>query len=159
MSKMESYTGPTDLVYGIGPSGEDVIYADRETALYVAELYEALMSRTWGDFRDAAPPGAWEEFMEKRGCDYDNDGNPIDDFPTGAEPFGAYIETGYPEWLAASMLSWFPQDLIDKYGGSVASPSFDGAFSLVLPSEVAEDIAVDLRTRGCTVEPSPVVLI
>jgi len=120
-----------------------------------SQLYDALRSNTWAEFRVSLPEGGWEEFVEKFG---DND-DPVDDFPTGSEPFdGDYMQTGYPEWLANTEIQWFPEDLIKKYGGSVEH-SMASDDSLYLPAEKAEEIAHDLRALGHSVEPSPVDLI
>jgi hypothetical protein len=97
--------------------------------------------------------GGWEEFMEREGCEHDDEGNSIDEFPTGDEPFGDYITTGYPEWLAESMLSWFPKDLIKKYG-SVEPPGFDSDETLYLPPEAAEDVAANCEHEGAPSNPS-----
>ena len=48
-------------------------------------------------------------------------------------------------------LRWFPQDLIDKYGGEVdwANANYD---NLSLPDDAADDIADELRARGHRVD-------
>ena len=127
--------------------------------MYVSQLYDALCSSTWSAFRTSLPRGGWEEFLERFGGEYDDDGNPVDDFPTGSESFdNDYQQTGYPEWLANTELDWFPEDLIEKYGGSIEH-SMASDDSLYLPAAAAEEIAADLRARGHNVEPSPVDLI
>jgi hypothetical protein len=159
MPGTEEYKRPKDLVYRANSDIGSVVFADRETALYAAQIYDALTSETWAKFRATLPEGGWGEYLQRWGAQ-DDEGNPVDDFPTGDERFdGDRGETGYPEWLASTMLSWFPDDLIEKYGGSALAPGFDGEWSLYLPFEAAEEIATDLRARGCTVEPSPVDLI
>ncbi|MBU3751376.1 MAG: hypothetical protein FGM52_13195 [Mycobacterium sp.] len=52
---------------------------------------------------------------------------------------------------AAAMLWWFPLDLADRYGGLVVSGGHDGPPWLLLPGERAEEIAAELRARGCSV--------
>lgn len=54
-------------------------------------------------------------------------------------------------WLPEEEVEWFPEDLIDKYGGDVdwANPNYD---NLSLPGDAADDIADELRTRGHRVE-------
>ena len=150
-----------DIVYKV-KDGEEVIFAERDKALYVAQLYEALRSSTWAEFRSSLPEGGWEEFLEKFGA-YINDsesGEPVDDYPRGSEPFNymRYFQTGYPEWLANTELDWFPDDLIEKYGGWVGH-NMASDDSLFLPAEAAEELVEELRARGHTVEPSPVDLI
>jgi hypothetical protein len=89
---------------------------ERRVALYVAQLYDALRSNTWAEFRASLPAGGWEEFVEKFG---DSD-DPVDDFPTGSEPFDRdYMQTGYPEWLANTEIRWFPNDLIKSMAGAL----------------------------------------
>jgi hypothetical protein len=58
MPSTEGYTGPTDLVYNVG-DGDNVVFADRDTALCVAHLYDALNSKTWAEFRVKLPEGGW----------------------------------------------------------------------------------------------------
>jgi hypothetical protein len=148
-----------DLVYSINEEISNVVFAERNRALYVDQLYDALTSRTWDEFRASLPEGGWEEFLERFGGEYDADDNLVDDFPTGSEPFdNDYQQTGYPDWLANIELDWFPEDLIEKYGGQVEH-SMASDDSLHLPAEKAEEIAADLRERGHTVEPSPIDLI
>src|ERR1700730_16868169 len=104
-----------DIVYKADEEGRNVVFAEREKALYVSQLYDALCSSTWSAFRTSLPRGGWEEFLERFGGEYDDDGNPVDDFPTGSEPFDIdYQQTGYPEWLANTEVDWFPEDLIEK---------------------------------------------
>jgi hypothetical protein len=76
-----------DLIYSSDDEGANVVFADRAKAFYVAQLYEALGSRTWGEFRTNLPQGGWEEFLERSGAESDDDGNLVDEFPTGDESF------------------------------------------------------------------------
>ena len=148
-----------DLVYKVDDENGNVVFAAREKALHVAQTYNALEnSKSWAEFRAQLPRGGWEEFLVRR-ADRDDDDNPVDNFPTGCEPFDAtIIETGHPEWLANTAISWFPTDLIKKYNGKVEhSPASDD--SLYLPADKAQEIAADLRVLGHAVEPSPVDLI
>lgn len=158
MGNTAGYTGPVDLVYQVNEDSGGVVFADREKALYVAQIYEALDSKTWGEFRAKLPAGGWQEFVEHWSGE-DEEGNLVDDFPDGSAPFdGCYMETGYPEWLANTAVYWFPKDLVEKYGGWV-DHNMASDDSLWLPGDQAEEIADDLRALGCTVEPSPVDLI
>ena len=147
-----------DLLYKVGDSG-NVVFAERDRALYAAQLYEALTAETWGEFREKLPEGGWEEFLEKFGGDYEDSGEPVDNFPQGGEPFhgSRYSETGYPEWLAATELQWFPENLVEQFDGFLEF-GLDNS-SLYLPGEKAEEIADALRALGHTVEPSPVDII
>ena len=153
MSSTEKYSGPKDLVYQVEQDKDRVIFTDRETALYVAQLWKAESSKTWAEFRAMLPTGGLDEFLEYFADEYDDDCNPVDNFPTGDEPFGPHFKEGFPEWLADSMLSWLPKDLIEKYGRH--EPYGITSFA----ADSAGDIIAELRKRGCTVEPSPVFLI
>lgn len=158
LSDSSKYTGPTDVVYAVNEYG-DAVFAERRKALYVAQLYKALQSETWAEFRATLPEGAWEDYLDRFG-EYDDDGDLVDNFPSGHEKFDGWDgETGYPEWLAASMLGWFPDHLISKFNGQIVPPNFDGESSLSLPGDRVEEIASELRAMGCKVEPSPVDLI
>lgn len=84
-------------------------------------------------------PGGMEEVLERFGGQ-DESGDVIDDFPTGNAPFlfsDCYSQTGYPEWLANTAVYWFPEELVEKYGGWV-DHSMASDDSLYLLAESAE---------------------
>ena len=153
MPKIEGYTGPKHLVYQVDEKSDKVIFADREKALYVAQLWQALTFHTWAEFRAKVPSGRMDDFLEHFADEFDAEGNPVDSFPTGDEPFGPHFVDGYPEWLAESMFSLLPEDVIDKY--VLPAPFCSGH----VPAGAAQNIVAELREQGCTVEPSPVFLI
>jgi hypothetical protein len=77
-----------ELVYKVNKETDNGVFADRDRALYVAQLYDALCPGTWAEFRSSLPEGGWEEFLERFGA-YENDGDsgePVDDYPRGNEP-------------------------------------------------------------------------
>lgn len=145
-----------DIVYRIiegayGP--ESVVFAERGRAHYVAHIYKALEeSKTWGDLRRNLPDGEWEGHFSVYFEDREEE-IPADDEPFDAEEAPGYADGDYPAWLAQEQLSWFPKELIDKYGGDVDSSVLNGEF-LDLPADKAEQIAEDLRAMGHTVEPT-----
>ncbi len=47
---------PAELVYRVGPANDGVVFATPERARYVANLFDALDSKTWGEFRSRIPP-------------------------------------------------------------------------------------------------------
>lgn len=144
------YDGPKDLVYQILENEWRLVIADREKALYTAQLGEALMSETWAEFRAKLPPGGLEEFLERYAQERDERGDPVDTFPTGDEPYSSHHEDGYPEWLGQSMFEWLPRGFLDRY--REPEPFTDGC----IPPEVAPEALATLRALGCRVEPSPV---
>ena len=59
----------------------------------------------------------------------------------------AAIQPEAPEWVRQSQLDWFPEELIDKYGGTLYRTRLNGD-ALDLPADKAEQIAEDLRALG-----------
>lgn len=151
MSSAENYSGPTDLVYQV--DDYKLIVADRRNAVYTAQLWHALTSKTWAEFRAKLPEGGLDEFLELFAEERDDDGTPIDTFPKGDEPFGPFVAEDFPEWLAQSMLAWLPTEVADNYVQHEVGT--DG----YIPAAAADDVLAALRAQGCTVEPSPVFLI
>ena len=145
-----------DSVYRIieGTCGpENVVFAERSRAEYVAHIYKALQeSKTWGEFRRNLPEGEWEDRFQVYFEDREEE-TPADDEPFDADAAPGYTEGDYPAWLAQEQLGWFPPELIREYGGDVANSVLNGEF-LDLPSDKAEQIAEDLRAIGHTVEPT-----
>jgi hypothetical protein len=137
-----------DIVYRVGGDGFDsVLFADRASAEYVAQIRNALyQSKTWGDFRRSLPGGEWEENLADR-----FDEIPPDDEHFVADAVPGHADGDYPEWLRQSQLDWFPEDLIEKYGGEVSTTVLNGPV-LDLPADKADQIADDLRAVGHTVE-------
>ncbi len=137
-----------DIVYRVGGDGfESVLFADRTSAEYVAQIRKALyQSKTWGEFRRNLPEGEWEntfvDWLEEA---------PQDDEPFTADDAPGHADGDYPEWLRQSQLDWFPEDMIDKYNGEVGTSVLNGPM-LDLPADKAEEIADELRKRGHTVE-------
>ena len=127
-----------DIVYALsGTYG--ILFATREAAEYYGQIARAVRdSTTWGDFRNALPENIWEEeFLSNFDDDVPDDNDP---FPTDDYQYG------YNE------LSWFPDDLIEKYQANAdyTGPDYD---LLYFPEGAdAEAIAEDLRGRGHKVE-------
>lgn len=138
-----------DIVYRIGGDGFDgVLFAKRESAERVAKIRDALHnSKTWGEVRAKLPDGEWESTFQ----------NNFDEVPGDDEPFGGpdcapgFADGDYPEWLRASQLDWLPEELIERYGGTLSRTMLNGD-ALDLPADKAEQIAEELRTMGHKVE-------
>jgi hypothetical protein len=136
-----------DLVYT--PSDYfGVVFAERDVARRTAQVWHAVQeSTTWGEFRTAMPPTDWEELVDQREGDIPPDDTPFTPDDVGWGDDGWYLGPWPPE----EEVKWFPEDLIDKYGGAVdwANPNYD---QLSLPGDAAEEIAEELRARGHQVE-------
>ena len=137
-----------DIVYTPN-SHFGVLFAERDTAEYYGQIARALTdSTTWGEFQDALPPGVWDEVLSHRGNDAPDDD---ERFPQDEFRYGYHDGWFIGGWPTEDELSWFPEDLIEKYGGSAegSGPDYDQLF---FPEGVADDIAEDLRARGHKVE-------
>jgi hypothetical protein len=137
----------TDIVYQVVAGAPDsVTFARRSDAEGVAQIWVALnTANTWGEFRAKLPEGEWEENLGDRFDESPPDGEPFD---AGAVP--GHLDGDYPQWLRQTMLKWFPQSLIDKYG-DIQTSVLNGDF-LDLPAAKVEEIAADLRAMGHTVD-------
>lgn len=122
------------------------LFAERDTAAYYGQIARAVRdSTTWGEFRLALPPNVWDEIVSGRGNEAPDD-EPFQRFEYG-DGDGWY----FGGWPTEDELSWFPDDLIEKYGGTVelTGPNYD---QLYFPADVADDIDNELRARGHMVE-------
>lgn len=145
-----------DLVYwfAYGSNGEYcVVFAPRERAEYVAQIYTALReSSTWGEFRRKLPKGEWERYIE---VVYEP--VPEKDWSFKPDDVPGHADGDYPPWLAQEQLRWFPQELISKYDGEIGTSVLNGP-SLNLPAENADQIADALRAMGYSVDETNLVL-
>lgn len=136
-----------DLVYT--PSEHyGVVFAERDVARRTAQVWHAVQeSTTWGEFRTAMPTADWEQLVDNREGDIPADDTPFtpDDVSWGHD--GDYLGP----WPPAEEWRWFPEDLIDKYGGAVdwANANYD---ELNIPGDAADEIAEELLARGHQVE-------
>ena len=133
-----------DIVFIADDGRGGALFAERRIAKIAADMCRAVTdSNTWGQFRQIWPG---DDFDESNG--YPPDGTPFDrsDLPALGE--------GFPEepWPPDEAVSWFPEDLIDKYGCRVRFTS-EGS-DLYVPQAAARDIAEELRARGNLVEES-----
>lgn len=145
----------TEIVY-TASAAYGVLFAECDTAAFYGRIARAVRdSTTWGEFRQSAPKSFYEEAI-----------NECDDVPDDREPFpgGRFHYDGangwYPGgWPTEDELRWFPDDLIDKYGGVIEK--YNGTADhtglhydqLYFPGDVDPDaIAADLRDRGYEVQ-------
>jgi len=141
-----------NIVYRVGGDGFDgALFSGSDEAEHVAQIRQALYnSNTWGEFRRQLPADEWEFQLAER-IDFRYERIPADDEPFAADCVPGHADGDYPEWLQQTALEWFPEDLIEKFGGRVHNSTFNGEF-LELPGDKAEAIADELRERGYTVE-------
>ena len=126
-----------------------VLFAERATAAYYGQIARSVRdSATWGEFRNSLPADLWDEIVNSRGHEAPEDDEP---FPAGQFEYGGGDGWYIGGWPTEDELSWFPDDLIDKYDGSVdlTGPNYN---QLYFPEGVADDIAQELRARRHTVE-------
>jgi len=136
-----------EILYRVGGDGyEGVLFARRKDAEDVAQIRKALEnSKTWGEFRTNLPSGEWEQNLELCFADF-----PADDKAFDTDDVPGYGDGDYPQWLKQTQLEWFPPVLIEKYA-EVQNSVVNGQM-LELPADKAEEIPVDLRAMGHSVE-------
>jgi hypothetical protein len=141
---------PLDIVYTVNDHFGPALFAERQTANRAAQIWRAVMrSTTWGEFKKTMPVDLWKDVVDSL-----DEAVPSDDAPFSSDDVPGWGDDGYypGPWPPEAVLDWFPEDLIDKYGGDVqANPN--GA-NLYLPAENAEKVAAELRARGHRVEES-----
>ena len=133
-----------DIVYAVSQDFDGALFAERSTAGWAAETWRALTkSQTWGEFRAAIQDDSYSEDEEY----------PPDDARFSPHQLRGFDDGYYPgPWPPDAAAEWFPEDLIEKYGGECQlTPE---GFHLYLPADSAEKIARELRARGHTVEES-----
>jgi hypothetical protein len=126
----------------------DALFAESADAKLAADKCRAVAnSATWGEFGQAWPDSDFE-WLEGR-----FEGNPPDDAEFSRNDVPPVGE-GFPEdpRLPDVVVDWFPEDLIERYGGKVGFT--DGGYHLTLPGKHAHEIAAELRARGNVVEES-----
>lgn len=130
-----------DIVYNINNEAQGAaVFAERSLAEEVAQIWQALRSATtWGEFKAAMPRVEYERLVESLELEDEVDPNAI--FNASIVP--GYDDGDYPTWLQAEALHWFPEELIDQYGGA-SSSTLNGPY-LYLPAERADEIAEALR--------------
>ena len=128
----EDTDGPhgLDIVYVADFYG-DALFAESADAKLAADKCRAVAnSAPWGEFRQAWPDSDFE-WLEGR-----LESNPPDDAEFSRSDVPPVGE-GFPEdpWLPDVVVDWFPEDLIEKYGGKVGFT--DGGYHLTLPGQTA----------------------
>jgi hypothetical protein len=137
-----------DIVYVVDDGWGSALFAERDAAKVAAEKCRAMTnSTTWGEFRQAWPDDDFEWCADR----FEDD--PPDDAKFSRKDLPGLGE-GFPEdpWLPDVVVDWFPEDLIEKYGGKERFT--DGGSDLFLPAKHAHEIATDLHARGNVVEES-----
>ena len=139
-----------DIVY-VTDSPLGALFAAREVAQCAAQIWRAVYeSNTWGEFLAALPAPYREQVIDLLGEELPAKDTPFssDDAP-GWEGDGNFLGP----WPPQAVLKWFPEDLIDEYGGKV-EPNPNGE-NLELPADAGDRIAEELRARGHRVEKTP----
>ena len=139
-----------EILYNTSEPSQGVVFAEKERATAVAQIWSALnTAKTWGEFKAKMPVDEFRDMAENQDWgpeEFDEEA------PFEKDDVPGFSDGDYPEWLQATMLDWFPEELIEKYGPTVNSV-LNGPF-LQLPTEKTEEIAADLRLLGYTVTKS-----
>lgn len=140
-----------EILYTTSIEIDGVVFAEKAKAESVARIRQACdTATTWGEFRSQLTAEDWDDIVDYNELDED-EYDPAARFD--ADNLAGYADGDYPEWLQATMLNWFPKELIAKYAGEEADSVLNGEF-LILPAERADEIASDLTQRGHSVERS-----
>lgn len=128
---------------------DNLLFVLRGSALYLAELCRALRtSRTWGEFRAAAPEGEVESIewsFQEAEIDRPADSDPFD-----PKVIGGYEDYDWPPWPMSETLDWMPRDIISTFG-SIERTAVSGPY-VALPESRESEIVAALRAAGFEVE-------
>ncbi len=75
---------PAELVYRVSDANDGVVFTTPARARYVDALYDALDSKTWGEFRSRIPAEEWKELASK-----------LEEIPAKDEPFDVACVPGF----------------------------------------------------------------
>jgi len=136
------------LMYKIDQnSGEDIIYATPERAVFHSRVRHALEeSRTWADFRRAMPRKEYSRLLREL---FDKNDVPR---PGGLDAFDmdqipGTDDASYPGWLLQEMLKGvLPADILEKYGNY--GESFASGSCVWILSKDLDEVNAELKRRG-----------
>ncbi|MDQ7993723.1 MAG: hypothetical protein AAGC63_16345 [Propionicimonas sp.] len=139
------------ILYTTSDEFEGVVFAEKAKAESVARIYDACRTATtWREFRDLLSEDEFEEVLVNN--ELDQAGLDLDAGFDAARDIAGYADGFYPDWLQSDMLDWFPKDIAARYG-SDQQGTLNGEI-LMLPADLADQIATDLALRGHKVDRS-----
>jgi len=131
---------PAELVYRVGPANDGVVFATPERAHYVANLFAALRSKTWGEFRSRIPAEEWEQLAEG----FDEVPGPKKRFK--AQDVPGFCDGDWPPWLQKEILQILPPPLVLKYAEAMMT-SINGVYFHIRQEDLPE-LLRELESRG-----------
>jgi hypothetical protein len=131
---------PAELAYRVGPANDGVVFTTPQRARYVDNLFAALSSKTWGEFRRRIPAAEWEQLWEGR----DDVPGPDEAFDDAALP--GYYDGDWPPWLQKEILHVLPPPLVKKYAEACMT-SINGVYFHIRQEDLPVLLA-ELESRG-----------
>lgn len=133
------------ILYTTSDEFEGVVFAEKSTAESVARIYQACRTATtWREFRDGLTQDEFEEVLVNN--ELDQVTLDLDAGFDADRDIAGYADGFYPDWLQSDMLDWFPRDIATRFGSARHEP-LNGEI-LMLPADLADQIAADLALRG-----------
>jgi hypothetical protein len=131
---------PAELVYRVSDANDGVVFATPERARYVDGLFDALDSKTWGEFRSRIPAGEWEELASML------EEVPAEDAPFDVACVPGFCDGDWPPWLQKEILRVLPPPLVKKYAEAVMS-CINGVYFHIKQEDLPALLA-ELERRG-----------
>ena len=131
---------PVELVYRVSDGNHGIVFTTPERARYVSSLFDALDSKTWGEFRSRIPAEEWELLAEF----FDEVPPPEKLFESEAVP--GYCDGDWPPWLQKEIILVLPPPLVKKYAEAVMS-CINGVYFNIKQEDLPALLA-ELESRG-----------
>jgi hypothetical protein len=132
-----------ELVYRVSDANDGVVFTTPARARYVDALFDALDSKTWGEFRSRIPAEEWKELASK-----------LEEIPAKDEPFDVACVPGFcdgdwPPWVQKEILRVLPPPLVKRYAEACMT-SINGVYFHIRQEDLPALLA-ELEGRGiCT---------
>ena len=121
-------------------ANDGVVFTTPARARYVDSLFDALGSKTWGEFRRRIPAEEWKGIASK-----------LEEIPGKDEPFDVadvpgFCDGDWPPWVQKEILRVLPPPLVKRYAEAVMS-CINGVYFHIKQEDLPALLA-ELERRG-----------
>lgn len=131
---------PSELVYRVGDANDGVVFTTPVCARYVDRLFDALDSKTWGEFRRRLPAEEWKRMADLL------EEIPGKDDPLDVADVPGYCDGDWPPWLQKEIFCVLPPPLVKKYA-EARMTSINGVYFHIRQEDLPALLA-ELERRG-----------
>ena len=126
-----------------------IVMLEQDKARELEQVWRALdTAKTWGEARDIMPKDYFNVLWHNLSEDSEDEDKPL---PAMSDAFDREAVSGHadgdwPDWPAADMLDWVPEDIQGRYGQQ-ASTRLNGDFLEIAPEHL-EAVMSELSALG-----------